>query len=245
MDLEDDVGAAGNHPADALRGEPGRHPGGPTAESRVRKLEADLADPSHEAGPGIGLVATPRVAGRVQMDAAVVHDATVAGPELEARDGHVVIQGERQGETPVDILSIGREVERLGHRQDEVGLTESPTIGEPRRARQIGRIALDAAGLGPTREDLLLQDGEPGGVEENASARMSLPRGHLAGRGHLPDEVGPLGRIPVSQQGERTHLTGAVALGTVLPEDRRDVFVESDFLIPAHRSTEAEARGVP
>ena len=94
--------------------------------------------PGVEARLRVRTIAAARVTGFVQMHPAVVHDATIAGPKLDAVDRHVVVERKRHGKRPVDIRPIGRDDERLGHGENQVGLPEPPAIGE---LRWLGRSA--------------------------------------------------------------------------------------------------------
>ena len=245
MDLEDDVGAARDDPPAPFGCVAGRDPGRPAAESGIRQLHDLAAPPAGEARRGVGLLAAAGVAGLVQVDPAVMHDPAIPGMEFQAGDRDVVIERHRQGEAPIRIEAVERQVPGLGHRQDQVGRSERPAVGELRHGRQVGRVALGAARLGPSRQDFLLEDREPRRVEEDAGAGCAFHGGIWPDSRHLADEIGTLRGVAVGQQGERPDVAGPMAARTVVPEDRRDVLVERDRLAVARAAESAGARGVP
>ena len=130
-----------------------------------------------------------------------MHDPAVARPELDARDRHVVIQGERQGEGPVEVdLHPGASSTGSGIvRTRSGGPSAQPSENRGGGGKSAGSPSATAR-LGPSGEDLLLDGREARCVEEHAGTRMRLPGRHLAGRGHFADEVGPPRRIAISQQ---------------------------------------------
>src|SRR5262249_45612972 len=91
VDLEHEIRTGPDDPAGTVRGEPWRHAGRPAAEAGIGELEAARPGPSREAGFRVGALAPARVAGVVEMNAAMVDDPAVAGAELEAVDCHLAI----------------------------------------------------------------------------------------------------------------------------------------------------------
>ena len=91
VDLEDHVGLARQAEADPLGEVAGLVPGVPEAEL----LEERDARPRERGVPRplLGLVPLPRVAGRVEVGADVVHDPAVPRPEVDRRDVGVLRRG--------------------------------------------------------------------------------------------------------------------------------------------------------
>src|SRR6187402_3789 len=72
----------------------------------------------------------PSGASTVDVDDRVVHDALVAGTELEAADVHIAIEIERQHEAAEIVGAVGSHVVRVAHAHDLIGLTGLPAIRE-------------------------------------------------------------------------------------------------------------------
>ena len=109
VDANNEVGLFWYEPADTVGGEAGGHARSPAAKSRIRQLadSRSLAVPE-KPWRRVGKIATPSVAGRVQISPAVVHDAPVAGTELDAVDDEVAANIERHGEGPIDVTCRSR-----------------------------------------------------------------------------------------------------------------------------------------
>ena len=119
----------------------------------------------------VGKVATPSVAGRVQIKPAMVHDAPVSGTKLEAVDDEVAAEVQRHGKRLIDVTAGRGDRERLGHRDDDVGLAELPAVMEFRHRRQVGGVAFGAAISGPALEDALSRAGKVGEPREKRLRR--------------------------------------------------------------------------
>ena len=78
----------------------------------------------------------------VDQDIGVMHQALVAGSYLYRFDPARVIDGNRQNEIPVRVEAGGCQSIRLRGLNDEIGLSELPSLGELWLRRQVGRIAL-------------------------------------------------------------------------------------------------------
>ena len=134
------------------------------------------------------------------MDAAVVDDPAIAGAKLDAADRHVAIQGEGDGEGPIEVVSFGRSSRgsgivstRSGWPSDQLSENLGAEAGRPgrlarSRSRPIGR---GSPSRSTDRRGASMKTPAPG---------LRLPRRHLAGLGHLADEAGAFGRVPVGSK---------------------------------------------
>ena len=219
----DDLPHAGGRKLRDLTGDPGPQPW--LDEGLASALERDVT------GAWLGRVETATLVGRVDVEPRVVDDPPVPGAELDCRDGHVALQGERQDERAEIVVLARGHLVRFGHGHDEVGRAELPPLGEHRRVGAVRRIALGRSELGPAGERRELATAQAAGVHEVAVAVHRPPGGHPPALGDLGEEPGPLRRVAVAQQRERSDLAGTMAARAMPPEERTYILVEGDRLV--------------
>ena len=220
--LDDDVGASGQGPADALGQRAGLDAGRPAAQVAGDRLAGP--GEARVARAGIGRVALPRLARDVDVGQDVVDDPAIADPVLDRRDVLILLEAGRDDEASIDVVARGRDREVGADVDDQVGLAERPVVGELGGGRQVARVALGGPGFGPGDEggDVLLRE-RPLVLELEPEVRRGLPGGHGPLLDHRGDVRRALPGLLVGLEGERGDLTLAVALLAVLLEERRDV----------------------
>ena len=164
VDLDDDVALVRQRPADALVEMAGPVAGRPAAQAAVDRL-AGTAE-ARIARPRVGLVALAGLAGDVDVRQDVMDDAAVARPELDRRDVLVFVETGRDDEAAIDVLAAGGHVEIGPDVDNQVGRAELPVVGKLGRGRQVGRVSLGRAALGPGHERRDILVGERAGVLE-------------------------------------------------------------------------------
>ena len=176
------------------------------------------------------LLESARRAALVEVDERVVHDRRRARTEVGRDDVAVLGDLKVEDERPVNVRAARRDLEVLGHAEDDVRLAQGPLGREDGRGRSLGRIALGRARLGPGRQDLDLVVGQPSLVGEVAVVGSRVPRRHVARLGHRGDRARALGRVLEGHERERRDRSGVVAAGAVGLEDRRDLSRVGDRL---------------
>ena len=97
--------------------------------------------------------------------------------------------------------AAGRDSERLGDFEHQVGLTELPTFGELWLRRQVRGIAFGRSGLGPLVDSINLRVGQTAFIVKCAKPRFRLPGRHSSTLDNLRQEARPLGGVFVSRSG--------------------------------------------
>ena len=91
VDSNDNVGTVGHPSPHAIRSETRRHAGSPSAQTGVGELcGSPRPDIPQKPWCRVGKVASPGIAGRVEIDSAVVHDPSITRPELDAVDDKIM-----------------------------------------------------------------------------------------------------------------------------------------------------------
>src|SRR5262249_51216515 len=153
VDLQGDIGPAANLAANSVRGKARSHTWSPGSESSVRQIDGPRnAKPSGEAWHCIGQVTTTGIAGFIEIDPAVMCGPAIARSKLDAVDRDIVVQRNRQAKRTVDIWPAWRNMEALGHLEDQVRHAELPTVRILWRRGSLGNVTPFAAGLSPFSE---------------------------------------------------------------------------------------------
>src|SRR5207253_3105071 len=152
---------------------------------RAWNPSADQVNAGHSSATETRIAAvvagTPaRSTGRVDKYQRMMHDASIAGPELRTAHIDVMIEIHRQKETPELIVTTGREGETRRERQDLIGLPCLPALGERRHWRLIIGIALRRAVVGPGLDQSNLIVGQTSLVGELAVSGFRFPGWHEA-----------------------------------------------------------------
>src|SRR6476659_3018959 len=133
----------------AVRVEPPRHPvgkerrqlyGRPAEEMSVGKAAG--GEQAVESRSRFGLIEQARRRCRIDANVRMMHDAWITWPELDAADIFRRTHRNRDHEIPEYVRPTGRELVRIRQRHDEIGLSQAPALGEPRRGGERRPVAL-------------------------------------------------------------------------------------------------------
>ena len=246
--LREEVAAGGNRHRRAGRGHRRPHPGNVSADERRPRLavvprgrdaEADAVHVPESAPLVVGMTeAIPSAELRHRLlhlppgevaQERVVHDATVAGEELERAEVQVLVAIQPEDEVAVEIPAVGADLRRLLEVEHDVGgaeiLLERRVVGERRERGGVGGIALRLAGLHPGLEhrDLTVRRPLRRRVLQVAH---DLRRRHAPGLDLLDAQLDPVDGVVVAEQRKRPGLAGSVAQLAVGVEERQHVAVE-------------------
>ena len=153
-----------------------------------------------------------------------MHDFPVARPQLDRLNPLRFGEVGRDVEVLVLDHPVGRDLVLLLHFEDDVRLSHGPAFGIDRRRRQVLRVALRRAGVGPRDQHLLLFVGQPALVQERAFRRRRVPGRHVSLADLVANVLGMRPDVVVGQERHRRNLARAMAGRAVAEEDRCDVF---------------------
>ena len=157
----------------------------------------------------------------------MVHRAA-AGAELHRADEAVAAARDGQDEVPVDIASVRRQREGIGHTEHEVRLAQFPSVVPPGHLRQVLGVAFAQTVLRPAPEHGDLRLAQSPVAHKSMLSGLGQPRRHLPARRDLDDRLGPFPRVGVGEQRERRRFARAMAWGAVPVQQRRDIAGEGD-----------------
>ena len=149
----------------------------------------------------------------------------IAGTHLRGRDPHVRREVRLHEHVLVVDGAACRQLERLRHLDDDVGL-DVPAGGERERRRGVGFVARRRAAIGPRvqRRDLAIDQASL--VGEVADARIGEPWRHLPARDRGLDGARPRPGLLVGEERHRRDFAWPMAALTVGLENRKHVLVE-------------------
>ena len=156
----------------------------------------------------------------------MVEHRGIARAHLGSRDPHVLGEvGLHEDVLVVDGASR-RQLERLRHLDDDVGLDVPPAV-ERERSRRVGLVAGRRSRIGPRVERRDLTIDEAALVGKVADRRIGKPWRHLPA-GHCGlDGARPGPRLLVGEERHRRHFAGPMTALTIGLENREHVLVES------------------
>ena len=137
--------------------------------------------------------------------------------------GKVLIDGE------VGKLALGRNVERVGHLNDEVGGPPRwmrPAVLELRQPGCQRRVTFRRASIRPGHDCVDLLARQPAVVAELAISGIRAPRWHFPSQDLVFDRPRPRPHLSVGHQGHRGHLVWPMAGHALAEHNRRDILVE-------------------
>src|SRR5712692_541448 len=173
----------------------------------------------------------------------VMNNLAITGPRFGLLYVNVFL--EVRGNLEVLILVRPRRSKRelIGHLQNDVRLSNGPSLDKTRRGRQVLGVAFAGALIDPGRNRFDLCLTQPTVVRELLVMSIGVPGWHLLCNNFFFYRTSPGSRVLVGQERHRRSLAGTVTLGAVLEKNRRHVAVERDFLgvgISAARTSETE-----
>ncbi len=133
-----------------------------------------------ETGTRIGAIEHARHASDIDRQVRVVQDLWTIGAELDG--AHVARRGDRHrnDEVAEDVAGARLQHVRLCRRQHEVGRAESPSAGERRQRRRVGRLTFGRTALDPFRDQRDLIVTESPFVGKHAVSWLGQPWRHGA-----------------------------------------------------------------
>ena len=152
-----------------------------------------------------------------------------AGTKLDGTNPLVLGQICRHYKIPVDVRTRRGKVKGHRHFENQIWLTQVPSIGEDGRRRHLGRVALSHAFFYPGADHRDLLRGEAALIRKFAIPMRGVPWRHVAGLGYRRDQCALLADVLIGEQGERGGFSGTVAARAVLQDDGRDVFRDGDW----------------
>jgi len=143
---------------------------------------------------------------------------------------HPPVFGELGVDDPVLVREHagGRDLERLGHLQDQVRLAMGPTLDPLQWLGQIPGVTSRHATVHPRGDGIDLFAGQPAFAGEVAVTRVGVPRGHAALLSDFLDHAAMLDGVSVGQQRKRRGLFRPMADLTTGLEDWSHMLAEGD-----------------
>ncbi len=124
-------------------------------------------------------------------------------------------------------IAMGRDRDRLGHRQDDVRLRDVPSFSPLRRRGRVMRIACRSAGRDPGQRRRNLLRRERRIVGEVAESRVGKPWRHHSALNCLCDSRRPGPGLLVRHQRHGRDFAGTMTALAVALQQGKNVFIES------------------
>jgi hypothetical protein len=167
--------------------------------------------------------------GRVQRPALhdhidMMHQHSISRPDFSRLNPPIFGESAGKGDVHDVDDTFSRNLERVGHLHDGVGLSNVPAFGELTRLWRLSRVSFSSALIDPCdyRVNFLLAQGRV--VLEVAVLWIGEPRRHFLGQHRAADGLRPRPRLGVGEQRHRSDFSGSMALLTTILDDRRYIF---------------------
>jgi hypothetical protein len=135
-------------------------------------------------------------------------DGRAAGVKLDSANEAAGTDGRGKHDLSIPIAGARRQNERLGHRDDEIRLTELPAVRKRWHPRQIARAAFGRTTRRPRAQQRDLIVTQPPLVQERDFTSLGRPRRHFVRARGIGDGVRVLPGVFVGNEGKRRDLTG-------------------------------------
>jgi hypothetical protein len=159
----------------------------------------------------------------------MMSDSEVRRPTLNPSQETVRRQIQRHHEMDVNVRPFRGYLEGTRHPQNDIGLTQLPTITEFGRRREVLRGTFGAPQLDPMPNRFNLRLGQSTYVGKITVTLARFPRWHLPQLNHLTNQIRSLFHLPIGQQAERRDLPRTMTSGAMLQDDRCHVSGEGRF----------------
>src|ERR1700686_2862390 len=152
-----------------------------------------------------------------------MHDFPIAGPGLGHLHILVLFKVGRRIEVLILVGTGGLDRIRFWHLYNHIRLADTPAFDELRGGRQVFRIAFFRSAVYPGGNGIDLSLRKAWIIGPLTDARVGVPRRHLSTDDLLFDRSCPRPHVLVAEDRERRGFARAMALGTALEEDGRDL----------------------
>ena len=152
-----------------------------------------------------------------------MHDARVAGSNLDGPHVACSLDGRREDDVPEDVFALGPQEERLGRLQHEIGRAELPAVAKSRHARSPPRFAFWSARTRPGLQRRDLTVGKALFAGKSHVSGLGQPGRHVASSGDAGDLPGTPAGVAVADERKGTCASRVVTGHAVLVEDWRHI----------------------